>query len=100
MRKQRRKTRDNRKPRGDGRMVMGLGSRVYWNWSPKEGCDTGVNTPDVYDNIFLSRRALFGMMRKVTVYSTQHCQYCRMVKAFLDKHAVPYENIDVGTDSR
>ena len=37
-------------------------------------------------------------MSKVTVYSTQHCQYCRMVKAFLDKYGVPYENIDVGTD--
>ncbi len=39
-------------------------------------------------------------MRKVTVYSTEHCQYCRMAKAFLDKHAVPYESIDVGSDSR
>jgi alkyl hydroperoxide reductase subunit F len=40
------------------------------------------------------------MMRKVTVYSTQHCQYCRMAKAFLEKYGVPYESIDVGTDSR
>ncbi len=40
------------------------------------------------------------MMRKVTVYSTPNCQYCRMAKAFLDKHGVPYENIDVGSDSR
>jgi alkyl hydroperoxide reductase subunit F len=40
------------------------------------------------------------MMSKVTVYSTQHCQYCRMTKAFLDKHGVPYENIDVGSDSK
>jgi alkyl hydroperoxide reductase subunit F len=39
-------------------------------------------------------------MRKVTVYSTPNCQYCRMAKAFLDKHGVPYENIDVGSDSR
>jgi NADH-dependent peroxiredoxin subunit F len=38
------------------------------------------------------------MMSKVTVYSTQHCQYCRMAKAFLDKHGVPYESIDVGED--
>ena len=37
-------------------------------------------------------------MSKVTVYSTQYCQYCRMAKAFLDKHGVPYESIDVGTD--
>jgi alkyl hydroperoxide reductase subunit F len=39
------------------------------------------------------------MMKKVTVYSTQSCQYCRMAKAFLDKHGVPYESIDVGADS-
>jgi alkyl hydroperoxide reductase subunit F len=39
------------------------------------------------------------MMSKVTVYSTQYCQYCRMAKAFLDKHGVPYESIDVGSDS-
>jgi NADH-dependent peroxiredoxin subunit F len=39
------------------------------------------------------------MMSKVTVYSTQHCQYCRMAKAFLDKHGVPYESIDVGSDN-
>ena len=38
-------------------------------------------------------------MRKVTVYSTKNCPYCRMVKAFLDKHGVPYENIDVGEDA-
>ena len=37
-------------------------------------------------------------MSKVTVYSTQSCQYCRMAKAFLDKHGVPYESIDVGAD--
>ena len=39
-------------------------------------------------------------MSKVTVYSTQHCQYCRMAKAFLDKHGVPYESIDVGSDNK
>jgi alkyl hydroperoxide reductase subunit F len=39
------------------------------------------------------------MMRKVTVYSTRNCPYCRMAKAFLDKHGVPYESIDVGEDS-
>jgi alkyl hydroperoxide reductase subunit F len=40
------------------------------------------------------------MMSKVTVYSTQYCQYCRMAKAFLDNHGVPYESIDVGSDSK
>ncbi len=37
-------------------------------------------------------------MKKVTVYSTKNCPYCRMSKAFLDKHGVPYEGIDVGED--
>lgn len=37
-------------------------------------------------------------MTKVTVYSTQNCPYCRMAKAFLEKHGVPYESIDVGAD--
>lgn len=39
------------------------------------------------------------MMTKVTVYSTQNCPYCRMAKAFLEKHGVPYESNDVGADS-
>ncbi|MHB8052954.1 MAG: FAD-dependent oxidoreductase [Methanoregula sp.] len=39
-------------------------------------------------------------MSKVTVYSTKQCQYCRMAKAFLDKHGVLYESIDVGSDSK
>jgi alkyl hydroperoxide reductase subunit F len=38
------------------------------------------------------------MMSKVTVYSTQYCQYCRMAKAFLEKNGIPYETIDVGAD--
>ena len=38
-------------------------------------------------------------MTKVTIYSTQNCPYCRMAKAFLEKHGVPYESIDVGSDS-
>ena len=39
------------------------------------------------------------MMKRVTVYSTQNCPYCHMAKAFLEKHGVPYESIDVGADS-
>ena len=50
------------------------------------------------DNIFLFCHVLSGMMSKVTVYSTQYCQYCRMAKAFLDKQKIPYESIDVGED--
>ena len=37
-------------------------------------------------------------MSTVTVYSTKNCPYCRMAKAFLDKHGVPYTALDVGTD--
>jgi alkyl hydroperoxide reductase subunit F len=37
-------------------------------------------------------------MKKVTVYSTKNCPYCRMAKAFLDKHGVPFDGIDVGED--
>ncbi|HUU76100.1 MAG TPA: FAD-dependent oxidoreductase [Methanoregulaceae archaeon] len=37
-------------------------------------------------------------MPRVTVYYTQTCPYCRMVKAFLDKHSVEYMAIDVGAD--
>ncbi|MDP2796407.1 MAG: FAD-dependent oxidoreductase [Methanoregula sp.] len=38
-------------------------------------------------------------MTRVTVYSTQNCPYCRMAKAFLEKHGVQYESLDVGTDT-
>ncbi|HQA79377.1 MAG TPA: glutaredoxin domain-containing protein, partial [Methanoregulaceae archaeon] len=37
-------------------------------------------------------------MPKVTVYSTQNCPYCRMVKAYLDRQGVDYLTVDVGTD--
>ncbi len=37
-------------------------------------------------------------MPRVTVYYTQNCPYCRMVKAYLDRRGVEYMAIDVGTD--
>lgn len=37
-------------------------------------------------------------MPRVKVYSTAQCPYCRMVKAFLEKHGVAYESVDVGAD--
>jgi len=37
-------------------------------------------------------------MPRVTVYYTQSCPYCRMVKAYLDRRGVEYMAIDVGTD--
>jgi NADH-dependent peroxiredoxin subunit F len=50
-------------------------------------------------DIFISSEIVFGIMTRVTVYSTQNCPYCRMAKAFLEKYSVPFENIDVGADS-
>ena len=40
------------------------------------------------------------MVSKVTVYATNDCPYCIMAKAFLEKHGVPYENVDVATDPK
>ncbi len=37
-------------------------------------------------------------MPRVTVYYTQNCPYCRMAKAYLDRHGVEYMAIDVGSD--
>jgi len=37
-------------------------------------------------------------MPNVKVYSTKQCQYCRLLKAFLDKRGIKYQNIDVGED--
>lgn len=35
-------------------------------------------------------------MPQVKVYTTKTCQYCRLVKAFLEKHNVPFDETDVG----
>lgn len=37
-------------------------------------------------------------MKKVKVYSTSTCPYCKMLKAFLKEQAVSFENVDVGLD--
>jgi alkyl hydroperoxide reductase subunit F len=37
-------------------------------------------------------------MVEVTVYSTKNCPYCRMTKAFLEKHGIHFTDIDVGSD--
>ncbi len=37
-------------------------------------------------------------MPRVTVYSTENCPYCRMAKAYLDRHGVDYMTVDVGSD--
>lgn len=36
----------------------------------------------------------------VTVYSTPSCPYCSMVKDFLKKKQVPFEDYDVSRDQR
>jgi alkyl hydroperoxide reductase subunit F len=64
----------------------------------KEYCYRYVKTG--YLSIYLYKASTFPeMMTKVTVYSTQNCPYCRMAKAFLVKHGVAYEDIDVGADT-
>ncbi|WP_243669222.1 glutaredoxin family protein [Methanoculleus chikugoensis] len=37
-------------------------------------------------------------MAGVKVYTTENCPYCRMVQAFLRKHDVEFEIVDVGKD--
>lgn len=37
-------------------------------------------------------------MPEVKVYSTKQCQYCRLLKAFLEKNGIEYRSIDVGED--
>jgi alkyl hydroperoxide reductase subunit F len=37
-------------------------------------------------------------MPPVKVYSTKACPYCRLVKAFLERHGIEYQDIDVGAD--
>ncbi|MGA1843417.1 MAG: glutaredoxin family protein [bacterium] len=36
-------------------------------------------------------------MKKVMVYSTQTCPYCKKVKEFLKEKGIPFETIDVGS---
>jgi glutaredoxin 3 len=36
----------------------------------------------------------------VSVYSTPSCPYCTMVKAFLKKKQVPFQEFDVSSDQR
>lgn len=36
----------------------------------------------------------------IIVYSTSNCVYCRMLKEFLEKHRVEYQEKDVAVDVR
>ena len=40
------------------------------------------------------------MAKSVKVYSTSTCPYCRMVKDFLSKNNIQFENIDVGANPK
>ena len=35
----------------------------------------------------------------VTVYTTESCPYCKLVKEYLDEKGVEYKNVDVANDS-
>ena len=37
-------------------------------------------------------------MSKITVYSTPVCPYCNMLKAYLTKHKIEFENKNVAAD--
>lgn len=40
------------------------------------------------------------MAKKITVYSTPTCPYCRMTKDFFEKHQIEYSDIDVASDAK
>lgn len=40
------------------------------------------------------------MQKDVTVFSTQTCPYCVMVKQYLDEKNVKYKDIDVSEDAK
>jgi alkyl hydroperoxide reductase subunit F len=73
---------------------------MLYGGSLKKNIAIGRRNDRVLSSICLyGASAIPGMMSQVTVYSTQNCPYCRMAKAFLDKHGVPYESIYVGADT-
>lgn len=38
-------------------------------------------------------------MKKVTIYTTTTCMYCKMAKEFFREHNISYEEKDVGADA-
>jgi alkyl hydroperoxide reductase subunit F len=73
---------------------------MLYGGSLKKNIAIGRHKADRSPSIYLyDASTIPGMMTKVTIYSTQNCPYCRMAKAFLEKHNVPYENLDVGNDT-
>ncbi|PCI30404.1 NrdH-redoxin [Candidatus Wolfebacteria bacterium] len=39
-----------------------------------------------------------GADKKVVIYTTATCGYCKAAKAFLNEHNISFEEYDVGTD--
>lgn len=39
-------------------------------------------------------------MKKVIIYSTPTCVYCKMTKEFLQKNSIPYEEHNVAEDEK
>lgn len=40
------------------------------------------------------------MAKKVTIYSTPWCVYCKMTKKFFEDNKIQYEEYDVASDAR
>ena len=38
-------------------------------------------------------------MKKITVYTTEHCAFCRQAKALLAKRGIPYDEINLEMDA-
>lgn len=43
--------------------------------------------------------SFFGEMKKVKIYTTPFCPYCKMVKDLLSKHDVKFEEVNVQEDN-
>jgi glutaredoxin 3 len=39
------------------------------------------------------------MAKRVTVYTTEPCGFCRVAKSLLDKRGIPYEEINLSKDA-
>ncbi len=39
-------------------------------------------------------------MKKISIYSTPWCVYCKMVKKYFDEHKITYEEHDVAKDTK
>lgn len=60
----------------------------------------GVQTAGFYARLLNAPGGSNGQdaVHRVTVYSTPSCPYCNMVKQYLDKNGVSYDEVDVAAD--